>query len=126
MLRTGTIAMAVSAAAFLMGGASANAAAEAPPANDNLASAIVLGGRSGIVGCSNAEATKEIGEPDHAGVPSGASIWYRWNSTLGGRVTRSWSARTAKGRVIRQRPASRTRLAPRSRVQLVVSKGRRR
>ena len=86
MLRTGTLALAAVIAALFLGGASAHAAAEAPPANDNFADALVLTGRTGVFFAANVEATEELGEPDHAGVPGGASVWYRWNSTQGGRV----------------------------------------
>jgi beta-lactam-binding protein with PASTA domain len=93
MLRTGTLALAALIAALFMGGASAHAAAEAPPSNDDVAAA-----RKAIMKAR----------------------------CLVGRVSRSWSARAAKGHVIRQRAAPRTRLASRSRVHLVVCKGRRR
>jgi PASTA domain len=86
VLRTGTIALAAGIAALFLGGVSAQAAVEAPPANDNLASAISLFERVGAAAGSNIEATKELGEPEHAGVPGGASVWYRWNSTQGGRA----------------------------------------
>ena len=43
-----------------------------------------------------------------------------------GRVTAAWSQRVAKGRVVAQRPAPGTRLASRGRIDLVVSRGRRR
>ena len=47
-------------------------------ANDNFANAQLINpGQSRLVG-SNVGATKEAGEPDHAGNPGGASIWYKW------------------------------------------------
>lgn len=49
-----------------------------PPANDNFAAAIVVGGESGSITGSNVAATLEDGEQpiqDHRG---GASVWYRW------------------------------------------------
>ncbi|MEA2931627.1 MAG: hypothetical protein QOI56_412, partial [Actinomycetota bacterium] len=49
-----------------------------PPPNDDFASATTIVGPSGTVTGSNVLATKEIGEPDHAGATGGASIWYRW------------------------------------------------
>src|SRR2546423_8412860 len=36
---------------------------------------------------SNYYATKEEGEPDHAGDPGGRSIWYRWTANDSGPVT---------------------------------------
>jgi hypothetical protein len=49
--------------------------------NDNFANAIVLTGASASVPGSNANATKEPGEPQHRpGNPGGASVWYRWTA----------------------------------------------
>jgi hypothetical protein len=55
-------------------------AAWAAPANDNFANAKVVSGsglREGVPGTTKA-ATKEAGEPEHAGDPGGASVWYSW------------------------------------------------
>ncbi|HEX5929737.1 MAG TPA: hypothetical protein VFY48_10125 [Solirubrobacterales bacterium] len=55
-------------------------AAYAAPANDNFANATKISGsllREGAPG-STKEATKEAGEPNHAGDPGGASVWYHW------------------------------------------------
>ena len=47
-------------------------------ANDNFVNAQLINpGQSRIVG-TNVGATKEPGEPDHAGNPGGASVWYKW------------------------------------------------
>ena len=35
---------------------------------------------SGLFRSSNANATKETGEPDHAGKPGGKSVWINWNA----------------------------------------------
>jgi secreted trypsin-like serine protease len=43
-----------------------------------------------------------------------------------GRVTRAYSTRVRRGRVLRQRPAARTRLARYTRVSVVLSRGKRR
>ena len=49
-------------------------------ANDNFVNAQVIGiGQTRLIG-SNVGATKQAGEPDHAGNPGGASIWYKWTS----------------------------------------------
>lgn len=56
MLRTGTLALTAVIAALFLGGASAHAAAEAPPTNDSLVDALVLSGRSGDLDGSNVEA----------------------------------------------------------------------
>jgi len=58
------------------------------PANDNFTNATVLSGPSaGVIG-SNANATKESGEPNHRpGNPGGASVWYRWTAPSNMSVT---------------------------------------
>lgn len=58
-----------------------------PPSNDNFTSAQSLGGLSGGTTNNNAYATKEAGEPNHAGNPGGTSIWYRWTAPISGRAT---------------------------------------
>jgi hypothetical protein len=62
--------------------------AETGPANDAFAAAIPLAGSTAFrEGDSNAEATKEPGEPNHVGNPGGASVWYRWTAPASGPVT---------------------------------------
>ena len=56
-------------------------------ANDALASARVLIGSTGTTSIANAGATKEIGEPDHAGIAGGTSVWYRWTAPWSGTIT---------------------------------------
>ncbi|HEX2118147.1 MAG TPA: PPC domain-containing protein, partial [Acidimicrobiales bacterium] len=58
-----------------------------PPANDRLTAATEIGGVSGRALADNLGATKEVGEPDHAGVPGGGSVWYRWTAPHSGRFT---------------------------------------
>jgi PASTA domain len=53
--------------------------AAAPP-NDAFAAAQELTGRVVSVEGLNKDATKEAGEPAHAGESGGASIWYRWTA----------------------------------------------
>lgn len=74
------------------GGATGNAylsiTYSAPPANDDFADALVISGASvGRGSDSNLAATKETGEPDHAGNPGGSSVWYRWAAPGAGTVT---------------------------------------
>ena len=57
------------------------------PLNDDFADAQDLSDPVGIVGGVTVDATKETGEPDHAGDPGGSSIWYRWTAPASGRVT---------------------------------------
>jgi PASTA domain len=63
-------------------GASAN-----PPSNDNFANAELLAGRFGWTEGDSMGATKEPGEPNHAGNPGGASLWYLWTAPSAGHVT---------------------------------------
>jgi hypothetical protein len=55
--------------------------------NDNFLSCQYIGGVGGVVYGSNAGATKEAGEPNHAGNPGGASVWYCWTAPIGGTAT---------------------------------------
>ncbi|HEX5418250.1 MAG TPA: Calx-beta domain-containing protein [Chloroflexota bacterium] len=57
------------------------------PVNDLFARAATITGPSGTVRVSNVGATKEPGEPDHAGQPGGASLWYTWTAPADGVVT---------------------------------------
>jgi Concanavalin A-like lectin/glucanases superfamily/Calx-beta domain/CARDB len=52
--------------------------------NDNFARARGISGISGQIIDSNVGATKETNELNHAGVPGGASVWYRWQSPFTG------------------------------------------
>lgn len=65
--------------------AGANAAA---PSNDNFADAQEPNtGDTNPTHGTNVDATKEVGEPDHAGDVGGASVWYRWTATVTGDAT---------------------------------------
>jgi hypothetical protein len=52
--------------------------------NDNFAQASVLTGASGTVSGINFCASKESGEPDHAGNAGGHSVWFRWTAPRSG------------------------------------------
>ena len=54
---------------------------EVPPANDNFANAQVVSGTAGTLTGANVGAGKETGEPEHAGVSGGRSVWFRWTAT---------------------------------------------
>jgi uncharacterized delta-60 repeat protein len=58
------------------------------PANDNFASATQLDSslRSSSITDNNLGATAEAGEPNHAGFPAGASVWYKWLAPQDGEV----------------------------------------
>ena len=78
------ITVLVTAAAFLIAAAPALAA----PANDNFADAQVANtGDTNPTSGSNVDATKEAGEPNHAGDAGGASVWYRWTAPSSGAAT---------------------------------------
>src|SRR5204862_80429 len=61
-------------------------AASAGPANDNFVSARVRSGRSASDTGSNVGATKESGEPNHAGNTGGHSVWWTWTAPSSGQV----------------------------------------
>jgi subtilisin family serine protease len=50
------------------------------PANDNLGSARAVVGGTFDVTSTNRGATKQSGEPNHAGNAGGASVWFRWTA----------------------------------------------
>jgi hypothetical protein len=74
------------AAVFLVAIAPATASA-VPPSNDNFANAETITERFGYAYGENTDATKEAGEPNHAGNPGGASIWFVWTAPYAGRMT---------------------------------------
>jgi hypothetical protein len=53
-----------------------------PALNDNFASRITLPSSSGTTNGSNFSATSEAGEPNHAGYPPSASVWYSWTAPI--------------------------------------------
>ncbi|MBI3879480.1 MAG: hypothetical protein HY301_05380 [Verrucomicrobia bacterium] len=55
--------------------------------NDSFANAIVLTGSAAAVTGNNSAATKEAGEPSHAGNAGGKSLWYRWTAPATGQWT---------------------------------------
>jgi thiol-disulfide isomerase/thioredoxin len=57
------------------------------PGNDDFANAATITGTNALVGCTNSNATKEPGEPDHVGVPGGKSVWWNWQAPASGYVT---------------------------------------
>ena len=52
--------------------------------NDNFASAVSLTGESGEIDGNNEDATRESGEPLHADVVGGTSVWYKWQAPRNG------------------------------------------
>ena len=61
--------------------------AAAGPANDSFAARITLAGTNATSTGTNVGATKEAGEPDHAGNPGGNSVWWTWTAPADGEVT---------------------------------------
>jgi hypothetical protein len=57
------------------------------PANDFFANRIVLSGSSVTSGGTNVKATRESGEPRHAGNAGGRSVWWTWTAPASGTVT---------------------------------------
>ena len=72
---TGTVSVAVS---FL---------SSAAPANNSFASRIALTGSTVSTSGTNVGATKETGEPNHAGNGGGKSVWWTWTPTASGTVS---------------------------------------
>ena len=70
--------------AFAFSCLSVSSAAATPPTNDNFAGAIVLAPGGGTKTADNIDATKEAGEPNHAGDEGGASLWYAWTPSFSG------------------------------------------
>lgn len=61
--------------------------AAAAPVNDSFSAGVPISGTVGPIITTNARATKQPGEPDHAGTVGGASVWYRWTAPASGSVT---------------------------------------
>ncbi len=68
--------------------------AQAPPPNDNFANAISISGTNIVTMATNDDATKEPGEPDHAGNIGGKSVWWTWQAPSDGFVTLSTQGST--------------------------------
>jgi len=55
--------------------------------NDNFASRQPISGNTVAVEASNGSASKELGEPNHAGNAGGKSLWWSWTAAADGTVT---------------------------------------
>ncbi|OYY92507.1 MAG: hypothetical protein B7Y41_15595 [Hydrogenophilales bacterium 28-61-23] len=62
-------------------------AAQGAPSNDTYASASTLTGLGGLSTGWNLNATKETGEPNHAGNSGGKSVWWKWVAPAAGTLT---------------------------------------
>ena len=58
-----------------------------PPVNDAFAGRVVIVGESATVSGFNVAATREAGEPEHAGLPSDSTVWWTWTAPRNGVVT---------------------------------------
>jgi hypothetical protein len=57
------------------------------PPNDNFANLVALQNNSGTLTGTNLSATRETGEPNHAGFMGDKSVWYSWLSPVNGQIT---------------------------------------
>src|SRR4051812_15615845 len=77
--------------AFLAVGVTAllvvSASGATTPSNDNFSAAAVLLPATGSRNGTNVDATKEAGEPSHAGNIGGGSAWYKWVAPATGTAT---------------------------------------
>ena len=64
------------------------------PANNDFANAQGLTGTSATATGTNVNASKETGEPDHAGNIGGRSVWYKWTPQATGNTTISTAGST--------------------------------
>jgi hypothetical protein len=80
-LRRGTVVATLGALICVPG------ALSAPPSNDDFSNPVSLLGEYGEHSGTNAEATNEPDEPDHAGLPGGASVWFSWTPPRSGILT---------------------------------------
>src|SRR5688500_17852611 len=60
---------------------------EPPGANDMFANARTLSGHAGTVNGTNSTASKQSGEPNHAGNRGGKSVWFNWTAPGAGTST---------------------------------------
>ncbi|HKO75262.1 MAG TPA: hypothetical protein VJU01_08095 [Gaiellaceae bacterium] len=84
--RIGTVLLLTVAAAAIAAARPSIAAAARPP-NDDFASASTLTGENGELVATSKDATKEAGEPNHAGEAGGASVWFTWTAARNGTLT---------------------------------------
>jgi PASTA domain len=82
LLKAATLVFALAAMMAVPG-----AALAAAPANDDFHNAAVYTTRAIVVEGTTVDATKQAGEPDHAGNAGGHSIWYTWTTPVAGRAT---------------------------------------
>jgi thiol-disulfide isomerase/thioredoxin len=65
-----------------------------PPVNDLFTNRIIITGTNATVTGTNVGASRETGEPYHAGVTGGSSVWWSWTAPFAGTATISTSGST--------------------------------
>lgn len=73
--------------AFDLFGYSISGSAPVRPPHNDFVNAVVLQTNSGTVTGNNINATREAGEPNHAGFEGDKSVWYSWTSSVNGQIT---------------------------------------
>ena len=58
----------------------------AAPSNDRFSSATTITGTNVTINGTNVGASKEGGEPEHAGNPGGSSVWWTWTAPANGEL----------------------------------------
>jgi uncharacterized repeat protein (TIGR01451 family) len=59
----------------------------ARPANDAFNNRAALSGATGATSATNLLASKEVGEPNHAGNTGGSSVWWKWTAPSAGQMS---------------------------------------
>ncbi len=72
--------------AVVLGALAARIGAQAQPANDAFANAWTMTGALVFTNGSSLGASKETGEPNHAGNPGGRSVWFNWTAPKSGQI----------------------------------------
>lgn len=70
-----------------------------PPAQDSFEGRAPLAGAVVHSSANNTGASRQAGEPNHAGAPPNASVWWEWTAPAGGRVQVDTSGSTAQPRI---------------------------
>jgi len=84
----GTYFVRVSNTAGSVDSASATLTVTAPtPSNDAFLNAATISGTRIVTAASNLKATLEPNEPQHAGRPGGASVWWNWTAPFSGKAS---------------------------------------
>jgi hypothetical protein len=69
------------------GAVSLSLTASTPPPNDDFASALPLQGAAVTTTGTNRGATRQSGEPSHAGTSGSVSVWWQWSTPISARVS---------------------------------------